>query len=206
MKHLIALLIALLALPALAQDVTPNSPCGAKAVGKRPDNNMIVEHQAGNMYVDPNGYWALCPSVHESAPVPPKDCLPRGGYVWEVDGNVCTTMWSGQGAGVPLLPHKGSKVLIQDNGPYRGSVALLCLDGQLKEIGATCAPAVTCPAHTRIQIAAELWVTVDARVTPLAGDVLALSADPSDKFEGSAILRCEFGGWSFVESPVVRRK
>ena len=75
MKIILAMILAL-ALPAAAQQITPNSVCGEEATGKRPDNNVVVTHKAGNMWVNEQGFWALCPTVHNGPPPAPRDCLP----------------------------------------------------------------------------------------------------------------------------------
>lgn len=202
MKIILAIILAL-ALPAAAQQITPNSVCGEEATGKRPDNNVVVTHKAGNMWVNEQGFWALCPTVHNGPPPAPRDCLPEGGRTWEQDGSYCSTTQSGYGSGVPALRHGQSTVLTADVGPTRGALGLRCVDGRLQETGSSCNRAVTCPARTRIQYGSNgaCTVTVDARQTPTLGAILALPADPSSTHTGSAILRCEFGGWSFVESP-----
>jgi len=199
----IALILLALALPAAAQQITPSSPCGEEATGKRPDNNQVVTHKASNMWVNEQGFWALCPAVHNGPPPAPKDCLPEGGRVWEQEGNYCSTTQSGYGTSVPALKHGQSTVLTADVGPTRGALGLRCVDGRLQETGSSCIRAATCPARTRIQFGSNgaCTVTVDARSTPTLGAILALPADPSSTHTGSAILRCEYGGWSFVESP-----
>lgn len=203
-RILILAILALLALPVLAQQITPNSPCGAEATGMRPDDRVIVTHKASNLYVDPAGFWALCPSVHGGQPEPKRDCLPEGGRVWEVNGNRCSTTQSGQGSGVPGSKDRSSIVLLADNGSTRGALALRCEDGRYKEIGATCEPAVTCAPRVKFTFGsnAACTATLRASTTPTQGTTFALPIDPSDTHTGSVVLVCNGGEWSFAESPV----
>jgi hypothetical protein len=108
---------ALMAFPALAQEVTPNSACGAPATGYEYRSHQgtitktAVTGTFKKKYVKANGDWSICPRGVKDGEFPhvvlrPKDCAPLWVRPWAgAGGYVCTP---GQGSRLPpaFLDHE----------------------------------------------------------------------------------------------------
>lgn len=197
-------ILAVLAVPVLAQDITPNSPCGELATGRRPDNGVIVaNYKAVGLYVNKDGVWDRCP-MPERMVEGPRDCPGAANDVWEVDGSVCNSLQSNQGPARATLKSGQSTIITADNGRTRGSIAYKCTDGKLTVLGSTCAPAATCPARQSIRYGTDEACTASVDVqgpSPVLGTVYAIPATAKPGYTGSVIIECQFGGWAFVEPP-----
>lgn len=136
---IIALLIALLLVPALAlaqteAEITAGSPCGAPGVGRRSDG-VIERIDVGipGWHVDADEGWTTC-----SMPKPPADCQAPPA-TWTVGKHTCMA------PSAPGQTRSGSAVLLrQQSGPLRGDTALQCTDGVWQRRWASCAPTRQC--------------------------------------------------------------
>lgn len=193
-----------LAAPAQAQDITPNSPCGELATGRRPDNGIVVgPYKAEGLYVNASGVWDRCPMPGRVVEGP-RGCPGAPNDIWEVDGSTCNSTQSNQGPARPALPDGGSWIANAANGRTRGAIAYRCTDGKLTVLGSTCAPAATCPARQSIRYGTDEACTASVDVqgpSPVLGTVYAIPATAKPGYTGSVIIQCAFGGWTFVEAP-----
>lgn len=216
MKKLLAsLLLCLTASLSFGQDITYNSPCSVEAVGRRPDNNMIVgPYKAVGLYVNKLGFWDRCPSwakegevVPDAPPVVVKEepgCDGAPSVSWEQDGNVCNSQQSAQGPLVPKLKSRDVWVATADVGLTRGAISYRCVAGKLEVLGSKCEQAVTCPNRVEIEYGTNAACKVKTDfpgAPPTLGMILAVPADAKPGYSGSAVLICQFGGWAFAESP-----
>lgn len=152
MKAWLTLLIGLIASVVMAQPgqsqhasapalvVTPDSACGAKAVGRDPLSYLVLEREAPGQRVDNRGVWVDCDRPCPAAPT---------FKIWTADGLVCTTEVAGDAdpsspARDRTLLHGQSGHWQQLVGPTRGALSEQCRDGSRVTTGASCAPATHC--------------------------------------------------------------
>lgn len=184
-RSILALAATLFTLSATAQiptsQITLNSECGAKGIGMRKTDNVVVESLQQNERVNAQGYWEKC----NVQPAPStRACGGDQRFVeWTVGANSCTTY--DKYASVATDPkrfqglfHGQGKVYSQWQGPMRGDIALKCNDGKVETVMATCAPATGCEALYQVQVK-KVWYSYDSRATPVlnGSTVQAVSAD-----------------------------
>ena len=87
MKALVLLLFPVSAFALTDADITRNTECGARGVGKvwsGPNRGLIEERERPGVRVSAEGWWSRC-----TMPPPPKDCPAKPAPSWLVDGRLC---------------------------------------------------------------------------------------------------------------------
>lgn len=147
-RSIVLALLCMLALPAFAADITPNSPCGALATGYRHDDRKtVVTYQADGQYVNADGVWDNCPPAPPKPPEP-KPCPAAPAWkTWAVGGSTCTAQLAGTAEAAGLdrtLAHGEEREWRQWLGAMRGQVTERCTDGVRSVVSVSCAPATHC--------------------------------------------------------------
>lgn len=175
--------------PVLA--VTPDSACGARAVGRDPLSYLVLEREAPGQRVGPNGVWTDCDRPCTAAPV---------FKTWAAGGLTCSTSVPGDAdpsspARDRVLAHGQSGYWQQLVGPTRGQFIERCNDGTRTVVAATCAVATHCStefAFDRDGTEYRYDARAQGTAVPVGKTVQAKAADGS-----TWPLTCSGGDWSF---------
>jgi len=120
----------------LAQTITPDSPCGERATGRRIDGRITTE-QAPGWHVDRDGGWTTC-----QMPVAADRPCQVPAQQWSWAGVTCTAP-----AGPPMT-HSAMRMVRTRPGPVEGLAVLQCTDGAVSIRVSTCNAALMCEAST----------------------------------------------------------
>lgn len=132
-------IVCILALGAgalLAQTITPDSPCGERATGRRIDGRITTE-QAPGWHVDRDGGWTTCQMPAQAD----RGCQVPA-QTWQWAGVMCTAP-----AGPPL-GHGMLRMVRTRPGPVEGLAVLQCTDGAVSIRVSTCNATLTCEASS----------------------------------------------------------
>lgn len=175
--------------PVLA--VTPDSACGARAVGRDPLSYLVLEREAPGQRVDGTGTWVACDRPCPAAPA---------FKAWTVGGMVCSTAVAGDAdpsspARDRTLLHGQSGHWQQLVGPTRGALSEQCRDGTRTVTGASCAAATHCSTAFAFDRDGTEY-RYDAR--PAGAAVAVGTTVHARAADGSTWpLTCSDGSWSF---------